>query len=87
MWTYTALTILNIVISVGKAVYFMIFFVIASRRIHKYIFSRLIKATMRFYNTNPSGRILNRFSKDLGTVDEYLPSIIIDVIEVSFIIE
>lgn len=82
MWSYTALIVGNIIISVVKAIYFMIFFVIASRNLHKYIFSRLIQATMRFYNTNPSGRILNRFSKDLGTVDEYLPSVIIDVIEI-----
>lgn len=37
---------------------------------------------MRFYNSNPSGRILNRFSKDMGNIDEYIPSVLIDVIEV-----
>ncbi|CAG9861544.1 unnamed protein product [Phyllotreta striolata] len=86
MWTYSVLTIGNIVASLIKAVYFMIFFVIASKRLHSYIFSRLIKATMRFYNTNPTGRILNRFSKDLGTVDEYIPSLIIDVVEITLLL-
>lgn len=33
---------------------------------------------MRFFDTNPSGRILNRFSKDIGGVDELLPKGILD---------
>lgn len=28
------------------------------------------------------GRILNRFSKDMGLIDEVLPSVIIDIIQV-----
>lgn len=37
---------------------------------------------MYFFNSNPSGRILNRFSKDLGQVDETLPWILMDVIQI-----
>lgn len=37
---------------------------------------------MYFFHTNPSGRILNRFSKDMGQVDEILPSVMIDVIQI-----
>lgn len=37
---------------------------------------------MNFFNTNPSGRILNRFSKDLGQVDEILPSVMMDVMQI-----
>lgn len=40
------------------------------------------RATMYFFNTNPSGRILNRFSKDLGQVDETLPWVLMDVIQI-----
>lgn len=86
MYIYTALTLGNILISTTKTVYFMLFFIVASRNLHNFIFSRIIRATMTFYNNNPSGRILNRFSKDLGVIDEYLPSVIIDVIEVSSLI-
>lgn len=35
-----------------------------------------------FFNTNPSGRILNRFSKDMGQIDEMLPAVMIDVIQI-----
>lgn len=37
---------------------------------------------MLFFNTNSSGRILNRFSKDMGQVDELLPALMIDVIQI-----
>ena len=33
----------------------------------------LLKAPVRVFDTNPAGRILNRFSKDIGIMDESLP--------------
>lgn len=44
-----------------------------SRALHLQMLDGLLATPMRFFDTNPSGRILNRFSKDLGTVDETLP--------------
>lgn len=37
---------------------------------------------MRFFDLNPSGRILNRFSKDFGQIDEWLPKCILDASQV-----
>lgn len=37
---------------------------------------------MRFFNTNTSGRILNRFSKDMGAIDELLPIAMIDCLQI-----
>lgn len=82
MYIYGSITIATIIIALVKSIYYMLFFAKASMNLHDYIFDNIIKATMRFYNENPSGRILNRFSKDLGTIDEYLPSVLIDVLEV-----
>jgi len=36
---------------------------------------------LNFFNTVPSGRILNRFSNDIGVVDKVLPKVIFDVAE------
>lgn len=54
----------------------------ASTHLHNLMFQGVTRATMFFFNTNPSGRILNRFSKDMGQVDEILPSVMIDVIQI-----
>ncbi|XP_051166811.1 ATP-binding cassette sub-family C member 4-like [Leptopilina boulardi] len=50
----------------------------ASQRLHDMVFSALIRTGMRFFDTNPSGRILNRFSKDMGGIDELLPKAVLD---------
>ncbi|KRT80298.1 ABC transporter ATP-binding protein, partial [Oryctes borbonicus] len=53
----------------------------ASKRLHDHMFNYLLKAPMRFFDTNPSGRILNRFSKDTGAMDEILPRVLSDAIQ------
>lgn len=46
------------------------------------MFRSISRATMRFFNTNTSGRVLNRFSKDMGSVDEMLPTALIDCLQI-----
>ncbi|KAJ8978761.1 hypothetical protein NQ317_017484 [Molorchus minor] len=41
----------------------------------------IINTSMRFFEVNPSGRILNRFSKDMGSIDEILPLVILDTLQ------
>lgn len=62
---------------------FFDFCIRASVELHNNMFTSISKATMRFFNTNPSGRILNRFSKDIGVIDETIPKGMIDVLQVS----
>ncbi|GAB9477493.1 hypothetical protein Gpo141_00014576, partial [Globisporangium polare] len=40
----------------------------ASKAIHHKLLRHMIKGTMRFFNTTPVGRILNRFSNDMNTI-------------------
>lgn len=54
----------------------------ASRNLHNSMLMGVSRASMYFFNTNPSGRIINRFSKDLGQVDEILPAIMIDMVQI-----
>ncbi|NWH86570.1 MRP7 protein, partial [Aegithalos caudatus] len=45
----------------------------AAAVIHDRLLQRVLKATVTFFNTTPTGRILNRFSSDLYCVDDSLP--------------
>ena len=44
----------------------------ASASIHESLFERIVRAKMRFFYDYPVGIILNRFSRDIGIVDEEL---------------
>lgn len=45
------------------------------------MFIGMISTSLRFFDTNPSGRILNLFTKDLGTIDEHLPRSLLDAMQ------
>lgn len=44
----------------------------ASKRLHKQLLDRVLKATMTLFDTKPLGMILNRFSKDIDVVGKYI---------------
>ncbi|THH14161.1 hypothetical protein EW146_g6141 [Bondarzewia mesenterica] len=46
----------------------------ASRVLFKRLLETVVRATMRWHDTTPQGRMLNRFSKDVETVDSSLAS-------------
>ncbi|NXT74733.1 MRP7 protein, partial [Zapornia atra] len=48
----------------------------AATVIHNRLLQRVLKATVTFFDTTPTGRILNRFSSDLYCVDDSLPFIL-----------
>lgn len=41
----------------------------AARRLHQAMLNSILRAPMVFFHTNPLGRIINRFAKDLGDID------------------
>ncbi|CAH0557997.1 unnamed protein product [Brassicogethes aeneus] len=77
IYIYTIFIIGSIVFTLMRAFFFFSVCMRASRNLHKKMFTCLFKAPMRFFDTNPSGRVFNRFSKDMGAIDELLPRVMI----------
>ncbi|XP_031575068.1 multidrug resistance-associated protein 4-like [Actinia tenebrosa] len=47
----------------------------SSRKLHAKMTEAVIKSPVLFFDRNPVGRILNKFSKDIGSVDDLLPKL------------
>ena len=45
------------------------------RKLHNTMAYKVIRAKKEFFDRNPSGRILNRFSSDIGHIDNDLYSV------------
>jgi len=45
----------------------------ASGRLHSAMLKSIVRGTMDFFDTTPVGRILNRFSRDVETIDSNIP--------------
>ncbi|KFV57602.1 Canalicular multispecific organic anion transporter 1, partial [Tyto alba] len=45
----------------------------ASRVMHQQLLSNILRVPMSFFDTTPTGRIVNRFAKDIFTIDETIP--------------
>ncbi|KDR22129.1 probable multidrug resistance-associated protein lethal(2)03659 [Zootermopsis nevadensis] len=82
IYIYTAVTVGTIVASLARSYMFFKACMRASCRLHDSMFRSITRATMYFFNKNPSGRILNRFSKDMGAIDEVLPAAMIDSLQI-----
>ena len=46
----------------------------AAKNLHNRLLDSVLRGTIRFFNTTPIGRIVNRFSKDVETIDSSLNS-------------
>jgi ATP-binding cassette subfamily C (CFTR/MRP) protein 4 len=60
---------------------FVTFCKCASKQLHDRLFQKILLASMKFFNDHSSGRVLNRFSKDIGIVDEFIPVTLSEVIK------
>lgn len=54
----------------------------AARSFHRRLLGTMLRLPMAFFDTTPLGRVLNRFSKDIYTIDEVLQNILYSYLQV-----
>jgi ABC-type multidrug transport system fused ATPase/permease subunit len=70
---YALLNLLSIVIGTTRHAAILWGGVQASKALYKLLLDRVFHAPLRFFDTTPTGRIVNRFSKDFETIDMDVP--------------
>ncbi|XP_032768995.1 multidrug resistance-associated protein 1 isoform X2 [Rattus rattus] len=73
---YGALGILQGVAVFGYSMAVSIGGIFASRRLHLDLLQNVLRSPMSFFERTPSGNLVNRFSKELDTVDSMIPQVI-----------
>ncbi|XP_022602217.1 LOW QUALITY PROTEIN: multidrug resistance-associated protein 4-like [Seriola dumerili] len=53
-----------------------------AQSLHNRMFTAILRTPVRFFDINPIGRVLNRFSKDIGQLDSNMPWTFVDFIQV-----
>ncbi|XP_049887652.1 ATP-binding cassette subfamily C member 4-like isoform X1 [Pectinophora gossypiella] len=82
LYVYSALIVCCIFFITARAFMFFKVCMTASRNLHNDMFHSMLRGVMRFFDANSSGRILNRFSKDIGALDELLPRFLLECIQI-----
>lgn len=57
-----------------------------SEKVHNDMLDSILKAPLQFFEVNPAGRILNRFSKDIYSLDQEIGPRFLDAIGVLFVL-
>ena len=84
VYLYTGLALGSTLLLFFSAFLFFQATINSSRNLHRKMFESVVRAPVHFFDTNPSGRICNRFSKDIGLMDEVLFAAFYDLFETSW---
>ncbi|XP_037617804.1 multidrug resistance-associated protein 4-like isoform X2 [Sebastes umbrosus] len=75
---YSGLTAAAVIFGYARCLVIMHGLVRAGQALHNSMFSAVLRTPVRFFDVNPIGRILNRFSKDVSQMDSMLPMTFVD---------
>ena len=70
---YIALGLLNSMLELSSDFIFVYMFIKATKRLHNKMLYRVLRSDLKFFESTPTGRIINRFSKDVGATEWLIP--------------
>ncbi|KAG8000428.1 Multidrug resistance-associated protein 4, partial [Nibea albiflora] len=79
---YAGLTATSVVFGFLRSLLFFNILVSSAQTLHNRMFNAILRTPVHFFDSNPIGKILNRFSKDIGYLDSLLPWTFVDFIQV-----
>jgi ABC-type multidrug transport system fused ATPase/permease subunit len=74
MGIYVLITMTNIFVATARFGVLYWGVLRANKQLYAELLHRVFRAPLRFFDTTPIGRILNRFSKDFETIDSNIPN-------------
>ena len=80
---FGSLVAVSIIFMTASCFLFYYLLLKASENLHNKMATATIKAPVLFFDTNPAGRILNRFSKDVGYMDDVVPPLFLQAVNFS----
>lgn len=80
---YAVILLAAILLYIARSVSYFKMCLRTSINLHDMLFRAITRVRMLFFNRNPSGRILNRFARDINGIDSLLPNILHDSVDVS----
>ncbi|KAM8894526.1 ATP-binding cassette sub-family C member 12-like isoform 1-T1 [Spinachia spinachia] len=83
---YGAMLAIVVVLSIIKGFSYTWVTLNASCKLHNTMFKKVFASPMSFFDTTPTGRIINRFSKDQDEVDSSLPLYMDPFLQYSFMV-
>ncbi|KAJ4816006.1 multidrug resistance-associated protein 1 [Rhynchospora pubera] len=66
---YAVISFCQVFVTLSNSYWLILSSLRAAKRLHDAVLSSILRAPMLFFHTNPLGRIINRFAKDLGDID------------------
>jgi ABC-type multidrug transport system fused ATPase/permease subunit len=83
---YLILSSLAILFQILRTKFFYAMCLYLSKLFHSMLLNRILSAKIRFFDLNPVGRILNRFAKDIETLDDLIPSDLFSFLQFGMIV-
>lgn len=79
---YGTIVLISMILAFGRSFLYIKVTITASKNLHSRMFHTILEVPMNFFTLNPCGKILNRFSKDVGAMDEFMPKVLFMAVQV-----